>query len=119
MAAAATLSKVGKRVLVLEQNEVLGGGTSDFTREGVEFNVGTHFIGEVGERWSTFRTALDQLTEGQLEFVPFDDVQDRIYIGGDMGFKKYEIHGGEEWGPKLKLQFPHEHREASIYDVRT
>ena len=55
MAAAATLSKVGKRVLVLEQNEVLGGGTSDFTREGVEFNVGTHFIGEVGERWSTFR----------------------------------------------------------------
>ena len=75
MAVAATLSKAGKKVLVLEQNEALGGGASTFTRNGVEFEVGTHFIGEVGERWSTFRTAMDQLTEGQLEFVPFDSIQ--------------------------------------------
>ena len=34
LAAAATLSKAGKKVLVLEQNEVLGGGASTFTRQG-------------------------------------------------------------------------------------
>ena len=60
MAAAATLSKAGKKVLVLDQNEVLGGGASTVFIKGVEFGVGAYFLGEVGERWSILRTALDQ-----------------------------------------------------------
>ena len=60
MAAAATLSRAGKKVLVLEQNESLGGGTSTMFIKGVAFGLGTYFIGEVGDRWSYLRTALDQ-----------------------------------------------------------
>ena len=113
LAAAATLSKAGKKVLVLDQNEVLGGGTSTVFIKGVEFGVGAYFLGEVGERWSTLRTALDQVTDGQVDFVPVGSVQDKIFIGRDA--REYEIHGGEGWAPQLKRQFPKAHLEIDRF----
>ena len=57
---------------------------------------------------SLMKTCYDQLTYGQVDFVPFDEVQDKIYIGKDN--KKYEIHSGvAEWQRNLKMQFPQEH----------
>ena len=88
MAAAATLSKAGKKVLVLEHNEGLGGGTSTVFIKGVEFSIGAFFLGEVGERKSILRTALDQVTDGQVDFVPIGSLQDKVYIGRDV--REYE-----------------------------
>ena len=113
MAAAATLSKAGKKVLVLEQNEGLGGGTSTVFIKGVEFSIGAFFLGEVGERKSILRTALDQVTDGQVDFVPIGSLQDKVYIGRDV--REYEIHGGNGWAPQLKRQFPDAHREVDRF----
>lgn len=42
MAAAATMAKAGKRVLVLEQHDVAGGCCHTFTEKGFEFDVGMY-----------------------------------------------------------------------------
>ena len=47
LATAATLAKAGKRVLVLEQGSCLGGGASTHQINGVNFDIGTYFVGQV------------------------------------------------------------------------
>ena len=48
---AAMLSRHGKkRVLVLERHYRIGGYTHTFTRPGYEWDVGVHYVGQVGER---------------------------------------------------------------------
>lgn len=46
----AYLAANGKKVLVLEANQVVGGSTQTFRRVGnkFEFDVGTHYVGECG-----------------------------------------------------------------------
>jgi phytoene dehydrogenase-like protein len=54
----------GKRVLVLERHYTAGGFTHSFTRPGYEWDVGVHYIGQVGER-QTLRRIFDYVTEGR------------------------------------------------------
>ena len=42
-----TMPPAGKRVLVLEQNSYLGGGASTYQINGVDFDIGTYFVGQV------------------------------------------------------------------------
>ena len=44
LSTAATLSKAGKKVLVLEQNFILGGGASTFNVNGVDSEIGDGFF---------------------------------------------------------------------------
>ena len=106
MAAGATLSKAGKKVLVLEKFDSLGGGTATQSFKGIEFEIGTFFLGDLED--SIFKTCFDQLTEGQVEFVQFDNVQDHIYMGASDKRKMFEIHSGAAWAEKLVEQFPDE-----------
>lgn len=47
MGTAALLAKAGKRVLVLEQNESLGGGAHTFSdKKGLEHHTGVHYLGK-------------------------------------------------------------------------
>ena len=43
-----------------------------------------------------------------MTFVPFDSLQDRVYIGRDN--KMYEIYSGQQWKTQLMTQFPREHK---------
>ena len=54
---AALLSKLGKRVCVLEQHYTAGGYTHSYEREGYEWDVGVHYIGEVHKPWSMIRVS--------------------------------------------------------------
>ena len=47
LSTAATLAKAGKKVLVLEQSSYLGGGASTRQINGVNFDIGTYFVGQV------------------------------------------------------------------------
>ena len=47
LAAAAILSKSGKKVLILERHYTAGGFTHTFQRKGYEWDVCVHYIGEV------------------------------------------------------------------------
>ena len=79
LSTAALLAKAGKRVLVLEQHDQAGGGLHTFVEKGYEFDVGVHYVGEMGK--GIFRTLFDQLTDGQLEWAPLDDAYDVMSIG--------------------------------------
>lgn len=106
MTAAATMAKLGKRVLVLEQHDVAGGCCHTFTKQGFEFDAGLHYIGQLHEN-SLFKVAMDQITEGQLEFVEIDQHFDNLVIGTGEECRDYSIYTGKtEMEQHLKNQFP-------------
>ena len=78
---AALLAKLGKRVCVLEQHYTAGGYTHSYEREGYEWDVGVHYIGEVHKPWSAIRRIFDVISDGKLEWAPMDARYDRIVIG--------------------------------------
>jgi all-trans-retinol 13,14-reductase len=50
--------EAGQRVLVLERHYTPGGYTHSFRRPGFEWDVGVHYIGEVGDERSQLRAIL-------------------------------------------------------------
>lgn len=78
MATAAMLSKLGHRVLVLEQHYVPGGFTHAFKRKGWTWDVGVHAVGEVTEHSMTGRL-LSRLTDGRLTWAPLGKAYDEFH----------------------------------------
>jgi all-trans-retinol 13,14-reductase len=80
---AALLAKyAGRRVLVLEWHYTAGGFTHAFHRRGYEWDVGVHYLGQVGDPRSQVQAAFDHLTEGRLVWNPNPDIYDEIRIAG-------------------------------------
>ena len=79
MAAAALLSRIGRRVLVLEQHDVPGGFTHTFRRggrgTGWTWDVGVHAVGEVTEHTVTGRVLAD-LARGGLPWHSLGSIYD-------------------------------------------
>ncbi|XP_034751061.1 all-trans-retinol 13,14-reductase-like [Etheostoma cragini] len=108
LTAAALLSKAGKRVVVLEQHDQAGGCTHTFHNKGFEFDVGIHYLGQLHEN-SLLRVALDQITEGQLQFTRLEQHFDTLVLGQPDQRREYHIHAGKtEMAASLKQQFPGE-----------
>ncbi|XP_038164346.1 all-trans-retinol 13,14-reductase-like [Cyprinodon tularosa] len=108
LTAAALLAKAGKRVLVLEQHDHAGGCTHTFQKEGFEFDVGIHYLGQLHEN-SLLKVAVDQITEGQLQFVKLEQHYDTVLFGEPGQCREYHIHSGKaEMAASLKKQFPEE-----------
>uniref|UniRef100_A0A8C2JP11 Si:ch1073-13h15.3 n=1 Tax=Cyprinus carpio TaxID=7962 RepID=A0A8C2JP11_CYPCA len=106
MAAAATMAKAGKRVLVLEQHDVAGGCCHTFTEKGFEFDVGLHYFGQLHEN-GLLKVAMDQITEGQLEYVELPQHFDSIVIDDSEKWRDYAILSGKtEMEQNLKKYFP-------------
>jgi len=108
---AALMSKAGKKVLVLEQHDQAGGCCHTYIDKGYEFDVGIHYIGDVGYP-TMFRVLLDQVTEGQLEWAPLEETFDYASIGYGADNRMYPIiagKGGDKWKADLKTRFPKEH----------
>uniref|UniRef100_A0A8C8S8V1 All-trans-retinol 13,14-reductase n=1 Tax=Pelusios castaneus TaxID=367368 RepID=A0A8C8S8V1_9SAUR len=108
LAVAVLLSKAGKRVLVLEQHGKAGGCCHTFNKKGFEFDVGIHYIGQLGEQ-SLIRFLVDQLTEGQLQWAKMPSVFDAVILGEPGNSKTYRLYSGKkEYTEGLKKQFPDE-----------
>ncbi|MFZ5445870.1 MAG: phytoene desaturase family protein [Myxococcota bacterium] len=105
LTAAVLLAKEGrKRVLVLEQHYRLGGYTHTFTRPGYEWDVGVHYVGQVGEK-GQLRGAYERLTEGRLRWAALPDVYDRVELGG----RGYDFPSGtRRWLERMVQYFPRE-----------
>jgi all-trans-retinol 13,14-reductase len=89
---AALLSRAGhRRVLVLERHYRLGGYTHTFERPGYEWDVGLHYVGEVGEG-GPMRHVFDRLSDGRLKWVPMPEVYDSI----ELGERRYPLVAGAE-----------------------
>ena len=107
---AATLSKLaGQRVLVLERHYTAGGFTHTFRRPGYEWDVGVHYIGDMGSPRTLGRRLFDYVTDGALEWAPMDDEYDRFYVGdrvfcaraGKQAFRDNLV--GSEYAPPMPV----------------
>jgi all-trans-retinol 13,14-reductase len=106
---AALLSELGWRVAVLEQHYTAGGATHSYDRNGYEWDVGVHYIGDMGAATMS-RRLMDFLTQGQLAWAPMDAHYDRFFIGD----RTYDaVAGSAEFRDNLLLHFP---REAAAID---
>ncbi|CAM5137699.1 unnamed protein product [Natator depressus] len=104
LAVAAALAKAGKRVLVLEQHDQAGGCCHTFQEKGFEFDVGIHYVGQMHPK-GMLRVALDQLTDGQLEWVRLEDPYDSVTVGD----RDYHLCSGKRtFAEELEKQFPAE-----------
>jgi all-trans-retinol 13,14-reductase len=108
---AALLSELGQRVCVLEQHYTAGGYTHSYERNGYEWDVGVHYIGDVGAPTRT-RKMFDFLSSGKLEWAPMDSEYDRFYIGD----KVFNTRAGrQEFRDNLVRQFPDEEAAIDAY----
>ncbi len=71
----------GMRVLVLERCYEPGGLTQTFKRRRHVFEVGVHYVGDVG-RGAPARRIFDEVTEGRLRWSRFPTIYDRVRLGG-------------------------------------
>lgn len=109
---AAILSKLGKKVLVLEKHYVAGGFTHVFKRKDYEWDVGIHYVGEVHKEFTFIRQLFDYVSEGRLAWQEMDAVYDRIILGQNV----YDFKAGEEeFVGMLKARFPTEHAAIDRY----
>ncbi len=103
LAFAAIMAKDGKKVLVLERHYTPGGYTHIFKRRGYEWDVGIHYIGEVGRERSLVRKMFDYISDGNLKWADMGDIYDRIVIGDEIfDFVK----GTQNFKNQLKTYFP-------------
>lgn len=107
--AAAMLSKLGHRVLVLEQHYVAGGCMHAFEEKGYEFDTGVHYVGAV----SKFGALLDLVTpaDARVRFSPLgteDDgfTYDEVYLGSRPCHRFRR--GRQAWLDDLVRRFPSE-----------
>ena len=101
---AALLSELGFKVCVLEQHYTAGGYTHSYERHGYEWDVGVHYIGDVGAPTRT-RKLFDFLSDGKLDWAPMDEEYDRFYIGDKVFNAKA---GKRQFRDNLVRQFPDE-----------
>jgi all-trans-retinol 13,14-reductase len=91
LALAAILSKDGQKVLVLERHYVAGGCTHTFKRGHYEWDVGLHYVGEMGTD-TELRKIYDYICDTPIEWEDMGEVYDKIYFGNDV----YEFRKGTE-----------------------
>lgn len=108
---AALLSEMDWRVCVLEQHYTAGGYTHSYERNGYEWDVGLHYIGDVGAPTRT-RKLFDFLSDGKLRWAPMDDEYDRFYVGDHV----YSARAGKKgFRDNLVRQFPAEEAAIDAY----
>jgi all-trans-retinol 13,14-reductase len=112
LACAALLSRLGRRVCVLEQHYTAGGFTHSYERNGYEWDVGVHYIGETHRPHGQMRRLFDVISDGALKWAPMDACYDRIIIGG----RRYDfVAGRENFAAELKRRFPAEGEAIDRY----
>lgn len=77
----ALLSRIGKRVLILEQHDIIGGCTHAFIEKGFEFDTGVHYLGyDVTQSKSSTGFLFRLLGMGNIQWSKMDKVYDRAAI---------------------------------------
>lgn len=116
MTTAASLAKMGHRVLCLEQHYVPGGFTHVFRRQGFEWDVGVHIVGEAGPKAMPGRL-MSMLTDDHLQWAPVGKIYDEFSYpdGFTIGFPDNPA----EFADTLKSAFPGSSREIDAYLTET
>src|SRR5271169_2604800 len=82
LACAAALARTGSVVIVVEQHQVAGGLTQTFSRSGFRWDVGVHYLGEMGPDGEA-HAILHWLADGTIAFASLGAVYDTIHFPGN------------------------------------
>ncbi|MEP0263982.1 NAD(P)/FAD-dependent oxidoreductase [Dokdonia sp.] len=106
------LARAGKKVVVFEQHYVPGGFTHSFKRKkGFNWDVGVHYIGNVGTG-SSLKRLFDFITDNKVRWASMGDVYDVVHIAD----KVYEFKAGKEnMRAQLISYFPDESKAINTY----
>ena len=106
------LSKMGQRILVLEQHYVAGGCMHTFIDDGIEHETGIHYIGNIDKR----RKILDLITEEKVEWCKMGKNNDYVYDEIIINNKIYKFKAGEKnFINTLTEYFPNEGSNIKKY----
>ncbi|MFF2555964.1 phytoene desaturase family protein [Nocardia sp. NPDC058058] len=107
MTAAAYLAANGRRTLVLEQGDVLGGNTHVFRRKGYEFEVGVHYLGDCGRPEGNIPTVLRGV--GVDKHIEFREIDPDGFDVLDFPSVTFKVpRGWKAYGDRLIETFPDE-----------
>ncbi len=112
LACGAALSSVGTKVTVLEKHHTIGGYLQGFSRGQWHFNVGTHYVGDLGAD-AIFYRLMEALTDGHVVWRRLDDIYERISADG----YGHEIISniGNAYLRRLQQEFPKEEDRLSAF----
>ncbi len=112
LACAAALAKLKRRVLVLEQQHALGGSMNSFSRNGYTWDVGLHYLSELGTGLDAAGT-LAWLCDGPVESFAFGETYDYVHLpdGFEIGFVRPEALLKKN----LKARFPNSRKQIDAY----
>ena len=112
MTTAAALARMGRKVLMLEQAQTIGGLTHTFAREGFTWDVGLHYCGLFGPDQFAGRI-LNWLSGGTIEFKSVGTVYDVLHFpdGKDISVGRPE----DAYKMELKERFPGHAAEIDAY----
>jgi len=103
---AGLLSRVGKKVLVLEQHTIAGGCTHSFVDKGYEFDTGVHYIGNIEKR----KKILDLITHKNIEWDQMG-TEENGYLYDEISIEKdiYNFRAGRKaFLEEINKYFPEE-----------
>lgn len=112
MGAAAALSRLGRRVLLLEKHYVAGGLTHEFERGGYRWDVGVHYLGEM-QPGGQMRRLLDWLTDAPPAFAEMPEGYDNVRLPD--GFAFTIRHPEQVFFDDLEARFPAERAGIAGY----
>jgi len=99
------LQREGFSVLLLEAGKAFGGMLNPFSRKGFDFDVGVHYLGELGPG-EALREIFDSLGLSTLRFRALNpDCIDRYVFNG---YEARLMAGAERWCTYLASEFPRE-----------
>ena len=105
------LSKAGKKVLLLEQHNKVGGYATNFKRKGFTFDVSLHNFGPIEEDKNLYNIFRKLGILGSLNYQGFDEFQRIVFPDFDFVIKK----GITSFASKLYELFPEEKKGINNY----
>ncbi len=112
LALASHLAQAGQKVLLLEQNNIVGGMTQAYSRHGYRWTVGMHYIGEVGNPNGAGWKLFNRVTGGRLRWAPMPAIFNRMVIAG----RGYDVPAGPQaYAEFLTGHFPAEAQAIQAY----
>lgn len=112
LACAAALAKSGCAVLVVEQHHAAGGLTQTFSRDGFQWDVGLHYLGEMGPGGEA-HAILDWLSDGGITFASLGPVYDTFYF--PEGFEICFARPQAALQLELKQKFPQSSEDIDTF----
>jgi all-trans-retinol 13,14-reductase len=112
MSCASALAQHNKKVLVVEQHYIPGGMTHMFSRNGFEWDVGVHVIGEMGSDDVTGKH-FGWLTDNKVKMISQGNPSDKFLFSEGTVFDFPDTE--EQFVKNLKNVFPEESEKIDAY----